>query len=373
VRDDRRARTSHVLVRIGRAQCRRFVDREPLRDVPGQRIVRGGLVGDEIEVLAARRELRNEVRRVAEQPDRQRAAVACRAPDARQRVVERIGGLVEIPRLQTALDPLRVDLDAEDRRAGHRPRERLRAAHAAEAGGKDRPAAQVRRVEVLLAGGGERLVRALQDPLAADVDPGAGGHLAVHRQALGLEPPELVPGRPLRHEQRVRDQHARCALVRREDADGLAALDEQGLVGAELEQRRDDRPQRPGAPRGLAGSAVDDEVLGTLGHLGVEVVEQHSQRRLRRPLARVQLGPARRADGREIATERFHALRQARGRAHSSSPASASTAATKEPSRIAAATASMSPASGRSSRSRGDRSRTAARAARPPTPGSSGA
>ena len=103
---------------------------------------------------------------------------------------------------------------------------------------------EIGRAEVLLARGGERLEGALQDPLRADVDPGAGRHLAEHRQPLRLEPAELVPRRPLRDEQRVRDQHARRAFVRREDADGLAGLHEQRLVGAELEQRADDRAQR---------------------------------------------------------------------------------------------------------------------------------
>src|SRR5437868_4592139 len=75
VRDDRCACTAQVLVRIGRAQCGRLVDRQALRDVAGQRIVRCGLVCDEIEVLAARRELGHDVRGVAEQADRQCTAL----------------------------------------------------------------------------------------------------------------------------------------------------------------------------------------------------------------------------------------------------------------------------------------------------------
>ena len=67
-------------------------------------------------------------------------------------------------------------------------------------------------------------------PCAADVDPRAGGHLAVHRQPEVLEPAELVPRRPFGHEVRVGDQHARRPLVRAEDADRLARLDEQRLV-----------------------------------------------------------------------------------------------------------------------------------------------
>src|SRR5947208_11180460 len=42
-----------------------------------------------------------------------------------------------------SLDPVRIDLDAEDRRSCHGRRERLRTAHAAEPGGEDRLARQV--------------------------------------------------------------------------------------------------------------------------------------------------------------------------------------------------------------------------------------
>ena len=136
---------------------------------------------------------------------------------------------------------------------------------------------------MLLAGRRKRLVRALEDPLGADVDPAPGRHLAEHRQALGLEPPELVPGRPARHEQRVRDQHARRSRMRPQHADGLPALHEQRLVVAEREQRADDRAQCVVVARSLPRAAVDDEVLRPLGDLGVEVVQQHPQRSLRRP------------------------------------------------------------------------------------------
>ena len=40
---------------------------------------------------------------------------------------------------------------------------------------------------------GEGFVGALHDSLAADVDPGAGGHLAVHHQALSFELVEIPP------------------------------------------------------------------------------------------------------------------------------------------------------------------------------------
>ena len=63
---DRGARPPHVLVRIRRPERGRLRHVEPLRHVAGERVVRGRLVGDEIEVLAAARQLGHDVGRVAE-------------------------------------------------------------------------------------------------------------------------------------------------------------------------------------------------------------------------------------------------------------------------------------------------------------------
>ena len=122
----------------------------------------------------------------------------------------------------------------------HGHRERLRAAHAAQAGRQHDPAAQ-RAAEVLPRQLRERLVRALQDALGADVDPRAGRHLAVHRQALPLELAEVVPVGPFADQVRVRDEHARRPFVRAEHADRLARLDQQRLVVLEPAQLADDR------------------------------------------------------------------------------------------------------------------------------------
>ena len=84
----------------------------------------------------------------------------------------------------------------------------------------------------LVGDGGERLERALQDALGADVDPRAGGHLAVHRQPEVLEPPELLPVGPVADQVGVGDQHPRRPLVGAHHADRLAALHEHRLVVA---------------------------------------------------------------------------------------------------------------------------------------------
>ena len=93
-----------------------------------------------------------------------------------------------------------------------------------------------RAAEVLARGLGEGLVGALQDPLGADVDPGAGRHLAVHHQALAVELVEVLPGGPGGHEHRVGDEHARRVGVGAEDAHRLAGLHEQRLVVLQLAQ-----------------------------------------------------------------------------------------------------------------------------------------
>ena len=272
-----------------------------------------------------------------------------RCANARERVVEGVRHLVQVARLEPALDTARVDLHAEDRRAGHRRRERLRAAHPAEARSEDRPATEVWRAEVLLARRSERLVRALEDSLGADVDPATGCHLAEHREPQRLEPSELVPRGPARNEQGVRDEDAGRRLGRAEHGHRLAALHEKGLVGPQAEKRSDDLFQRSVASRGTSGSAVDDESLGMLGDLGVEIVEQHPQRCLRLPAQCVQRGASRCADRTQIAAECID-RRVGHGElGHASAPTSDSAASTIVPERIASATTSMSALSDRSS------------------------
>ena len=281
---------------IGRTQLGCGGDVQPERHIAGEGIVRRGLIRDEVEGLAAAGELRHDFGRVAEQPDREATPVPLRRADARERVVQRVGRLVEVARLQATLDPGRIDLHAENGGVEQRPGERLCAAHPAQAGGEDRPSGETGGAEMPLRRGREGLVRALENPLRSDVDPASGRHLAEHRQPEPLQPAELVPGRPARDDHRVGDQDTRRGGMGAEDADRLAALDEEGFLRAEPEQGAHDPLQRLVAPCSTAGAAVDDERLGMLGHLPVEVVEQHPERCLRRPRAGVELRAARRPD-----------------------------------------------------------------------------
>ena len=138
----------------------------------------------------------------------------------------------------------------------------------------------------------EGLVGALHDALRADIDPRARGHLAVHHEPLAIELVEAVPGRPVRHEIRVGDEHARRVGVGAEHADRLAGLDEQRLIALEAAQRRDDAVERRPVARRPADAAIDDELARPLGDVGIEIVHEHPQRRFGQPALGAELGSA---------------------------------------------------------------------------------
>ncbi len=227
----------------------------------------------------------------------ERASPAARqASTVGDRLVEVVGHLVDVAGGVAPLGAGRVDLDGQAGALVHGHRQRLGAAHAAQAGGQ-RDRALEAAVEVLARGLGEGLVGALDDPLGGDVDPGAGRHLAVHGQAGALQLAELLPGRPVGDEVGVGDQDPRRVLRGAEDADRLAGLDEEGLVVLQALELGDDGVEGLPAARRPPGAAVDDEVVRVLGDLRVEVVHEHPERGFLLPALAGDLRPARRADG----------------------------------------------------------------------------
>ena len=150
-------------------------------------------------------------------------------------------------------------------------------------GGRHHQPALERAAEVLARRLREGLVRALQDPLRADVDPGPGRHLAVHHQALAIELVEVVPGGPVGDEHRVRDEDARCVGVRAEHPDRLARLYEQRLVVPQPAQRGHDGVEALPVTCGTANATVDHQLFRVLGDFRVEVVHQHAQRCFSQP------------------------------------------------------------------------------------------
>ena len=257
--------------------------------------MRGGLVGDRVRPHAAPYEFGKHVRRIAEQSDRDRFSGALRVIDHGKRLIESRGLFVEIARAQPHLDARRLAFDREAGHAGHHRGERLRAAHAAEAR-RQNPAPGEIAAKMLATHFGKGLVGALNDALATDIDPRAGRHLAVHHEALAIERVEMVPGRPVRHQIGIGDQHARRVGMGAEDADGFAGLHEQCLVIFETLQRRDDAVKAFPVACGAADAAVDDKFARPLRDIGVEVVHQHAHRRFGQPALRRNIRSVRRAD-----------------------------------------------------------------------------
>ena len=190
-------------------------------------------------------------------------------------------------------------LDRQARGAGHRGRQRLGAAHAAEAGGQYPPAGEIAAI-MLASHLDEGFVSALHDALRADIDPRARGHLAVHHQALAVEFVEMIPGRPMRHQVGVGDQHARGVDVGAEHAHRLARLHQQRLVGFEAAERRNDAVEGLPVARRAANAPVNDQLARPFGDIRIEIVHQHAQRRLGQPALGGAFDAARGADDAHI-------------------------------------------------------------------------
>ena len=107
----------------------------------------------------------------------------------------------------------------------------------------------------------------------------------------------MLPGGPLGHQVGIGQQHARRIDVGAEHADRLAGLDQQRLVCLQGAQALQDGLEAFPVARGLADAAVDDQRVGVLGDLGVEVVLQHAVGRLDQPVGAGDVGAARGAHG----------------------------------------------------------------------------
>ncbi|MND28034.1 hypothetical protein D3C80_185100 [compost metagenome] len=166
-----------------------------------------GLVGDHVRAHAAFYHFRHDVCGVAAQRDRDGAAFGGIFLDAGQGIIQRRRLLVNVAGTQAEIDTALLALNVQRAGARQGRGQRLRTAHSAQAGG-EYPAAFQAALVVLAAGFDEGFVGALHDALAADINPASGGHLAIHGQAFGVEFVEVLPGRPVRDQVRVGDQHA---------------------------------------------------------------------------------------------------------------------------------------------------------------------
>ena len=142
----------------------------------------------------------------------------------------------------------------------------------------------------------EGFVRPLHNSLATNIDPRSCRHLTKHHQAFPVELAKVFPGGPMRHKIRVGDQDAGRIGVRSKNANRLARLNQQRLIGLQYPQRSYDCIVGIPITRRLADATVNDEIFGPLGNLGIEIVHQHAQRSFGQPAFRLQFGSRWRFD-----------------------------------------------------------------------------
>ena len=276
-------------LRVGLLLGTPFGHAPTLRQIAMHRIMRAGLVGDDIGLHAAPHQFGENIRRVADQAHGFRLTRLGPAVDHLKRLIKVACDLIKVSRALAELCPGLVAFHGQTARPGKDRRQRLRAPHAAKSPGQDPPTRQIA-VVMLPSGLGKGLERALHDTLSADIDPRPGGHLAVHHQALAIELAEMIPVGPVRHEVGIGDQNPGRIRVGLEHTHRLARLHQQGLVRLQPFQRGDDLVEILPRPRRAPDAAINDQFMRVLGHVGVQVVHQHPHRRLGDPMLGTDLG-----------------------------------------------------------------------------------
>ena len=180
-----------------------------------------GLVGDYVDDYATAHDFGEHVGAVAYQAHGQRPAFAAGGFAKAQCFVEVLGDGIGIARGDAAFDAATVDVDSQNDAVVKRYGEWLSATHAAHAAGDDKLSLE-RAAEVPVGEGGKGLEGSLENTLGADVDPTAGGHLAVHHQALAVELVEVFPGGPFADKVGIGDDDTRRHLVGGKDSDRFA-------------------------------------------------------------------------------------------------------------------------------------------------------
>ena len=66
--------------------------------------------------------------------------------------------------------------------------------------------------------------------------------------------------------------------MRAKNPHGLSGLHEERFIIVQRAQGSDDGVKTFPIARGLSSAAVDDEIVGALGYVGIEIVHQHAQR-----------------------------------------------------------------------------------------------
>ena len=197
-------------------------------------------------------------------------------------LVERIRPLADpalrIARFDARIIHLRKDGDGSGNLRGLA----LCAGHAAEARRDEQPSGEVaafRDAELETARVQERVERAVDDALRADVHPASGGHLAVVCDAQRGGAVEILLIVECADHQSVRDDAARRQLMRPEQPERVAGHDDQCLlVGHDLEIFADQTVLHP-VLADLSGLAVGDKLIGIERDVEIQIVVDHHLKR----------------------------------------------------------------------------------------------
>ena len=263
------------------------------------------LISHDIGAHATAVNFREDIRCIAKKPDRLSLSGLCPAFDHRQRLIKAVSPFVHIACAKTEIDAIRVAFDRKAAGPCHYRGQRLCAAHAAQPSGQDPSAFKIASV-MLATSLGEGLVSALHNPLCANINPRAGGHLAVHHQALLIELIEMIPIRPVRHDVRVGDQNTRRICMGLHDGNRLTRLHDQRLVRFEVFQTRNHPVEIIPCPCRPPDAAIDHKFMRILSHFRMQIVHQHAHRSLGEPAFRRDLGACWRIDVSNVVTQIIH-------------------------------------------------------------------
>ena len=256
-----------------------LVKRQPRGAIPAVvGVVAGGLVAEQVDGERTRNRRLQQIHDVA--------VVGNRDALARRSCLLRAGeDLVQIARRQ--IDPALVEsgLDAgvvHLRKHADRARDErglgLRAAHAAEAGGDEDFALEValaRHAEIFAPDAKNRVKRAVDDPLRADVHPAAGGHLPIVGNAHLLGDFPIVDVIEHADHQRVGEDHARSVGFARKETYGMPGFEHQRLLVGEFFQILFDQAVLQPVLADLPRLAIGHELIGIQRHVKIEIVVDH--------------------------------------------------------------------------------------------------
>ena len=256
-----------------------LLEREALRAVAAViRHVAGGLVAHQVDMDVVVVQVLEQVDNVAAIGDSAGLAFLLVVESDLGGLFERVGAVADPALGVTGLDTGIVDLGDDGGSAGDLSSLALSAAHAAKTGGDEQTAGEVLIVgdaELQTAGVEQRVERAVDDALGADVHPAAGGHLTVVGNAERSSAVEVLLVIEGTDHQAVGDDDARSHLVGVEQTQRMTGHDDEGLlIGQLLEVLLDQTVLHP-VLADLAGLTVGDELIGIESDIEVEVVVDH--------------------------------------------------------------------------------------------------